>query len=98
MKNLRYILAMLMAGMAITTQAQENDMESLQISFKADSSAISKVEYNGETQTMLIYFTNSDTGYAFYNVPRRVVVEFQAAESQGKYYNTHIRGQYSDDD
>ncbi len=57
------------------------------------SSWISEVQYNTETQEMLV--TINGTGHECQGVPRAIYDEFARAPSKGKYFNAHIRGQYN---
>jgi len=90
-----FAIACMLPSVTFATGKPE-DMTMHDLSFKADSSAIDSVKYDASEQVMSIQFTNSDTAYKFYNVPRVLVVEFEAAESHGKFYNANIRGKFSE--
>lgn len=61
------------------------------------SSAIARADYDPKTKKMVLYFTSDPRkGYSFANVPAGVWKGFMAAESKGKFYTAHIRGQYPD--
>lgn len=55
------------------------------------SSLIAAIEYNPETQQMILYW-NKGGQQAYENVPKEVYEEFVNAESVGKYYNQKIKG------
>lgn len=58
------------------------------------SSNISYIGYDYDTQELYITFTKGDT-YKYDNVPEQVFKEFLEASSVGKYYISNIRGQYT---
>ena len=58
-----------------------------------DSSVIKFATYN-DCWILRIRFT-SGKDYTYDDVPPEVWEEFVEAESQGKYFNEHIRGEYS---
>lgn len=58
-----------------------------------ESSTIKGWEYNCEYAELLIYFLNESI-YSYSSVPEKVVIEFDKAESKGKYFSKHIRDQY----
>jgi hypothetical protein len=57
------------------------------------SNAIASVGYDREHATLEIEFVEGDV-YRYYAVPRRVHQELLAADSLGRYFQTHIRDQY----
>ena len=56
-----------------------------------DSTAIERAEYSTVSSELTVYFTGSDKGYQFDNVPRYVYDEWTIAESAGRYYNAVIK-------
>jgi len=56
-----------------------------------NSSAISHIKYNTETEILSITFTSGNTVYDYPGVPHHEVKSLTAAESVGKYFATHIR-------
>ena len=58
-----------------------------------ESSNISYIGYNYDTQELYITFVKGDN-YKYDNVPEQVFKEFLEASSVGKYYIANIRGQY----
>lgn len=59
-----------------------------------ESSNISYIGYDYDTQELYITFIKGDT-YKYDNVPEQVFKEFLEASSVGKYYINNIRGQYT---
>lgn len=59
-----------------------------------ESSNISYIGYDYDTQELYITFIKGDT-YKYDNVPEQVFKEFLEASSVGKYYISNIRGQYT---
>lgn len=59
-----------------------------------ESSNISYIGYDYDTQELYITFSKGDT-YKYNNVPEQVFKEFLEASSVGKYYINNIRGQYT---
>lgn len=60
-----------------------------------NSSAISRVEYVRETQTLQIWFVQTGGPYSYFNVPEQIYAELLAANSVGTYFNLYIRDRYS---
>jgi hypothetical protein len=59
-----------------------------------DSSAILRIRYQPKGETLLVTFVSGNT-YAYDGVPAPIYDAFLAAESSGKFFNTHIRDRYS---
>jgi len=55
-----------------------------------ESSNIKKVEYNPETKTLTITFMN-DITYEYYNIELNIILDWQKAESVGKFFAEYIR-------
>lgn len=55
------------------------------------SSLIAAIEYNPETGEMILHW-NKGGQQAYHNVPQQVHDDFINAESVGKFYNQHIKG------
>ena len=58
-----------------------------------DSSNIEAYAYDSVTQKLTIEF-KSGSVYNYLNIEEDIAVEFDAAESKGKYHSTNIRGEY----
>jgi hypothetical protein len=58
------------------------------------STAIRRAEYNEQTRTLSIWFTESGGPYDYYGVPASVYQGLLNARSKGTYFNDHIRDQY----
>jgi hypothetical protein len=63
---------------------------------KVNSSNISSIAFDPETDTLTVEFTNGDS-YDYMNVPPQVYRAFGAAGSAGAYFYRHIRGRYAFD-
>lgn len=59
-----------------------------------DSSAISQVEYDSSSRTLRVWFTSGKV-YDYYGVPQDIYEGLISAPSAGKFFNDHIRDQYS---
>lgn len=57
------------------------------------STAIAAVEYDDETRTMEVEFTNGRS-YTHTGVPQEVYDNLVSAGSPGAHYNNHIKGRY----
>ncbi len=57
------------------------------------SSAMHRVEYDGQTGRLDIWF-NGTGRYTYYRVPARIYEGLLAASSKGAYFNRHIRDRY----
>ncbi len=60
---------------------------------RPNSSAVSHTFYIPDDQTMLVWF-KSGRMYRYEGIPMALWAEFRAAESAGRFFNAHIRGQY----
>lgn len=58
-----------------------------------DSSAISSVGYDPESETLEVEFTSGGI-YEYHGVPRKVFRALMAAPSKGQFLAKRIRGQY----
>lgn len=58
------------------------------------SSAISRIEHDEQTQTLSIWFKGSRR-YDYYGVPKSVYQALMNASSKGTYFAQHIRDRYS---
>lgn len=62
---------------------------------RVNSSAISHVDYNDAKQEMYITFIKSHKTYTYFGVPRDIYEAFLAASSKGRFFDHHIKDQYS---
>ena len=60
-----------------------------------NSSAISRVGYNEQDQTLTITFLQSGRTYTYYDVPISIYRAIARAGSPGRYFNANIRNRYS---
>jgi len=60
-----------------------------------NSSAISRVGYNEQDQTLTITFLQSGRTYTYYDVPITIYRAITRAGSAGRYFNYNIRNRYS---
>ncbi len=59
----------------------------------ARSSLIRRAIYDASKETLAVTFTTERT-YLYFSVPADVYEEFAGAESQGQFFNLHIRDRY----
>jgi hypothetical protein len=59
------------------------------------STAISRIAYEAESQTLSVWFRESGELYRYYEVPPRVYVAFVKASSKGRFFNHYIKDRYS---
>lgn len=57
------------------------------------SSHISTVDYDADTRTLTIKFTNGAV-YAYENVPQSIYTALNLAPSKGEYFAKYIKGKY----
>ena len=60
---------------------------------KTESSDIIGFTYCPDTEELLVQFKGRRY-WRYYHVPNYVAKKFEEAKSLGKYFNSHIRGQY----
>ena len=58
-----------------------------------DSSNISEIGYDEDSQTLEVLFRN-DRIYQYFSVPSQVAAGLMNAASHGQYVNQHIKGVY----
>jgi hypothetical protein len=58
------------------------------------STAISRIDYDAENQTLSVWFRQSGELYRYYEVPRRVYEAFRKAGSRGRFFNHWIKDRY----
>ena len=56
------------------------------------SSNIESIGYDPTSETLEIKFVKNNTPYQYHPVAAEMYVELMAAESHGKYFAAHIRG------
>lgn len=62
--------------------------------YPVNSSQLSYIGYDEDTQELYITFIKGDT-YKYNLVPEQVYKEFLSSASVGKYYINNIRGKYN---
>ena len=62
---------------------------------KINSSAISGAKYDVENQLLKIQFKGNSQWYSSFSVPEYVINEFEEADSQGQYWNSNIKNNYT---
>lgn len=60
-----------------------------------NSSVMTEIGYDRKTATLEVLFTN-DTLYQYFDVPEELYEELLAAPSIGQFFNSNIRGRFSD--
>jgi lysyl-tRNA synthetase class 2 len=60
---------------------------------EVDSSAIERIDYLADKSQLLVTFV-SRRRYLYFDVPPSIYRQFLNAESQGRYFNFHIRDRY----
>lgn len=64
--------------------------------FYPQSTAIERMRYEYNSNTLKIVFTSSSDEYSFFNVPLSVWIAFKVAESKGKFFYRYIKGNYQE--
>lgn len=62
--------------------------------YAPDSTALSDLTYNQNTEDLLIEFTSGDK-FVYYGIPKEMWDEIRSSRSAGSYYHANIRGKYS---
>jgi len=57
------------------------------------SSVVSRIEYNAETQKLVVVFVSGDV-YVYSEVPEKEYKNFKAATSKGTFLNRSIKKKY----
>lgn len=58
-----------------------------------DSEAIAEIRYEARQSTLFVRFVDGEW-YIYYAVPADVHRAFVAADSHGRFFQSHIRGRY----
>lgn len=58
---------------------------------KVTSSNIAEVGYNSESKVLVVRFIQSNSLYAYYDVPKQIFDELVAASSKGGYFSKSIK-------
>lgn len=58
------------------------------------SSAVTRIEYDGYTSTLCVWFRGGTVRYAYEGVPLRVYRAFCGAVSKGAFFQRHVRDRY----
>jgi len=58
-----------------------------------NSSNLESIGYDEDTSVLEIAFQGGGI-YQYFNVPKGVYLDIMAAESHGKFFHRHIKGQY----
>lgn len=61
--------------------------------WRPQSSHIGQVEFDDQTDTLTIGFTDGRT-YDYMNVPASVARSFQASGSAGQFFERHVKNRY----
>lgn len=60
-----------------------------------ESSMLNSIGFDQDTSTLELEFKNGVV-WQYYDFPESLWYEFEAAESQGKFFHAEIKGQYSE--
>lgn len=85
MKTIAVLLCALFVTLAGVTRAEE--------SAEGKSQAITSVSYDAEAKSLTVVFERGT--YVYADVPAEVAEALEKSESQGTYYNEHIKGKYT---
>ena len=61
---------------------------------RIESSSVDAVGYDPDSGKLYVRFVGPGRAYAYYGVPTSVYDAFMAADSKGRFVNTHIKGRY----
>ena len=59
-----------------------------------DSTFIARIGYDADTQTLALQMHNCSDVFHYQNVPANIYEDFRNADSIGRYFVHHIKGQY----
>ena len=90
MKKITLVLALLLLS-SFVALAADIEMQTVQ------SSLIDKIGYDAEAKTLVVQMHNSIDLYQYQKVSQSVFDQFLAADSKGRYFVEHIKGQYKTD-
>ncbi len=87
MKIAAFAVVLLLLG-AVAGMAADMEMQSVK------SSLIDKIGYDADAKTLAVQMHNSLDVYLYEEVPASVFEQFQKADSKGRFFVEHIKGQY----
>lgn len=61
-----------------------------------DSSMISSIGYDFASSALEVEFKSNHQVWQYLDVPEYIWYEFESSSSVGKYFNSNIRGKYSE--
>ena len=80
-----------------TAWASPSELDSFSIDWIATSSStcFSKIGYDSSKEVLCVEFRDSESEYAYFDVPKNVWSDLCKAQSKGSYYNKNIKGKYA---
>ena len=60
---------------------------------QVESEAIAEIRYDAARSVLFVRFVEG-AWYSYFDVPRSVYEDFVAADSHGRFFQTHIRDRY----
>lgn len=60
-----------------------------------NSSQVEEMDYNEQTNVLLVTYKPKGLQYKYHNIPQDVADGLFAAESVGKYLNQNVKGKFS---
>ena len=61
---------------------------------EVDSTAIARIAYRTQSQTLSVWFRDSGECYRYFGVPPSIYRAFASAGSKGRFFNLNIKDRY----
>jgi hypothetical protein len=70
------------------------DVDDVNMQSTPESSCFSEIGYDSDWEVLVVRFRDSGLVYTYSGFPEGEWIQFIAADSLGRWYNAHIKGQY----
>lgn len=70
------------------------DVDNVDMQATPQSSCFSEIGYDSEWEILVVRFRNSSSTYTYSDFPEGEWSKFVSADSLGRWFNKHIKGQY----
>lgn len=95
-----FILALCLASCGTDLQIPQDTLTVYESATKwvyntPDSTCFSRVGYDSRNNVLIVVFRESGAEYHYFGVPEDVWESFYDSTSLGRYFNSHIKGNYA---